>query len=196
MIRQALATRNALAQARADHIDASATPGTLTLWSGGQPDPDKSVATIPAHAINTAYALDDYVAAVGHYYRAENTGSSAGSAPAWPVDGSTVTDNDITWQDMGDIPLLLGTLILSKPVGTVANGELVLAPITEDASADTSGNATWARIQDGDGNEVMDLDVSDLNGSAPIKLNTTAIVQGGPIRINTGTPAKIIEGGA
>lgn len=53
--------------------------------------------------------------AVGHYYRAENSGTSAATAPTWPTDGGTVADNDITWQDMGEIPVLLGTLTLSQP---------------------------------------------------------------------------------
>lgn len=85
----------------------------------------------------------------------------------------------------GTTQKLLGTCSCSTTpdVGTVTNNRLTFSPITQDAAADTSGTATWARILDGAGTAVIDIDVSDLGGNAAMKLNTTAIVVGGPISI-------------
>lgn len=38
-----------------------------------------------------------------HWYQAQDGGTTGGVEPAWPTDGSTVVDNDITWKDMGTI---------------------------------------------------------------------------------------------
>lgn len=191
-IRQNTPTRNACMQARLDLIDAALTPGTVHMMAGGQPDPWADVSSIPAHAISTAYTAGDYVTAGLHYYRAETSGTSAATAPTWSTDGSTVADNDITWQDMGETPVLLGTLTLSQPAGTVTDGVLTFAAISEDPAADTNGTCTWARISDGDGNPVMDLPVGEIGSGQPIQINTTNIVQGGPLRI---TSAVLTEGG-
>jgi len=191
-IRQNTTTRTACMQARLNLIDAAATPGTIQMMAGGQPDPWADVTSIPAYAVSTAYTAGDYVTAGLHYYRAENSGTSAATTPAWPTDGGTVIDNDITWQDMGETPVLLGTLTLSQPAGTVTEGVLTFDPITEDAAADTNGTCTWARITDGDDNPVMDLPVGEIGTGQPIQINTTNIVQGGPLRI---TSAVLTEGG-
>nr|WP_067286370.1 hypothetical protein [Marinobacterium profundum] len=171
-------------------IDAAATPGTLPIYSGGQPDKGRDVSAMPAYGTSTAYTAGDYVTASGHYYRAENTGTSAGSAPTWPTNGTTVADNDITWQDMGLIPVLLGTLIFSKPCGTVTDGLLSFAAITDDDEADASGTATWARALDGDGNFVIDGDCGITGSTAFVRFNTLDIVIGGPLRA---TSAAILE---
>lgn len=190
--RQSITTRNACMQARLNLIDAAATPGKFLFMSGGQPDPSSSVSSIPAHAVSTAYVTGDYVTAGLHYYRAENDGTSAGTAPTWPTDGGTVVDNDITWQDMGETPKLLGTLTLSQPCATLVDGEATFNTITEDPAADDNGECTFVRLVDGDDNLVIDLPVGDLASSAPVKVNTTTFVQGGPIRV---TSAVLIEGG-
>ena len=57
--------------------------------------------------------------------------------------------------------------------------------ITEDSSADATATATWARIEDSDGTNVFDGDVS--TAGAMINLNTAAIVAGGPVRITSFT---------
>lgn len=54
----------------------------------------------------TAKAQDEQVipnTANGHYYRAQGAGTTGASEPAWPTDGGTVNDNDITWVDEGTI---------------------------------------------------------------------------------------------
>ncbi|WP_299197991.1 hypothetical protein [uncultured Amphritea sp.] len=195
-IRMSTTLRNARATAIITALDAAATPAVFEQYSGGQPDPDASITSMTAHAVSTAYTAGDYATAVGHYYRAENTGTSAGATPVWPTDGGTVADNDITWQDMGEIPVLLATLTLSQPSGSVANGVLTFDAWTEDSSADASNIASWGRFKDGDGNNVLDGSVGVTGSGAAFIINTTNIVSGGPVRIKSGTTPQLIEPGA
>jgi hypothetical protein len=81
--------------------------------------------------------------------------------------------------------VLLGTLTCSDPIGSAANGALTFGSITQDGSADASSTATWARLLDGAGNAVADFDVTNTAGTGAIKLNTTTIVAGGPIQVNS-----------
>ncbi len=192
-IRQNTTTRNACMQARLDLIDAAATAGKFLFMSGGKADPWADVSSIPAHAISNAYTAGGYVTAGLHYYRAETSGTSAGTAPTWPTDGGTVVDNDITWQDMGEIPTLLGTVTLSKPCAALVDGEATFNPTTDDPEADENGDCLWVRVTDGDGNPVIDLPVGDMASDAPVKVNTISFVKGGPIRVLS---AVLIEGGA
>lgn len=88
---------------------------------------------------------------------------------------------------------LLATLTFTDPAAPAsASGVVTFSTITEDSSADASATATFARIQDSDGNTVFDCDVN-TTGSV-IVLNTTSIVAGGPVRITSFTltlPATI-----
>lgn len=79
---------------------------------------------------------------------------------------------------------LLGTVTCAQPCGSVADGKLTFSSLTQDDSADASGTAAWARIEDGDGNAVVDLTVSATGGGGELQLNTTSIVAGGPIQID------------
>lgn len=81
---------------------------------------------------------------------------------------------------------LLATLTFSNPAapGAVA-GVVTFDTITEDSAADATATATFARIQDSDGNVVFDGDVNTV--SSMIVLNTTSIVTGGPVRITSFT---------
>ncbi|GEM_PF-5659648 len=49
----------------------------------------------------------------GHYYEATVGGTTGASEPAWPVDESTVTDNDVTWEDQGTLrePVIDGPFV-------------------------------------------------------------------------------------
>lgn len=80
---------------------------------------------------------------------------------------------------------LLGTLTCSDPCATLVGAVITFAAITQDASADATGAATWARITDSTGAVVMDVDVTNLAGTGSIKLNTVDIVAGGPILLNS-----------
>lgn len=52
----------------------------------------------------TEIALNGYripVTPNGHFYKCTVAGTTAGTEPTWPTDGSTVVDGTVTWQDMG-----------------------------------------------------------------------------------------------
>lgn len=80
---------------------------------------------------------------------------------------------------------LLGTLGLSYPCGSITTNVLNFGTITPDTVADDTATATWARIATSAGVAIMDVDVSTTVGSGAIKLNTTAIIAGGPISLST-----------
>lgn len=79
--------------------------------------------------------------------------------------------------------VLLGTAVCSDPCASHIGGVITFSTITEDASTDADGTATWARLCDGDGNGVIDGDVTNAAGDGFVKLNTTTIVAGGPLRV-------------
>jgi hypothetical protein len=81
---------------------------------------------------------------------------------------------------------LLTSIVLVEPLGTVADGFLTLAP-TPEAMILASGEATWARIVNGDGALAWDCDVSDLNGTGELRLASTTLYAGGYTRIVSGT---------
>ena len=79
---------------------------------------------------------------------------------------------------------LLATLTCTDPAAPAASGGvLTFSAITQDASADATGTATWARVQDSDGNVVFDCDVN--TSAATLVINTTSIVTGGPVSITS-----------
>lgn len=80
---------------------------------------------------------------------------------------------------------LLGTLVCSTPAVVASGATVTFASITADTSADADGTATWARIRNGDGLAVIDVDVSNGAGTGVIKLNTVSIVAGGLIQITS-----------
>lgn len=94
--------------------------------------------------------------------------------------------------DGGSIELLSGdgkalaVLKLSNPAAQIAiGGELEFNQIAEEDAALAQGNATSARVVALDGSEVFACDVGDENSDAVIKLNTTKIFRGGPVRIKS-----------
>ena len=81
---------------------------------------------------------------------------------------------------------LLATLTCTDPVAPSASGGvLTMSAITEDSSADATGTATFARVQDSNANVIFDCDVG--TAGATVNLNTTSIVVGGPVRITSFT---------
>ena len=93
--------------------------------------------------------------------------------------------------DGGSIELLsdqrvLAVLKLSSPAAMPAiDGELEFENIAEEDAALAQGNATGARIVASDGSEILSCDVGDENSDAVIKLNTTKIYRGGPVRLKS-----------
>ena len=81
---------------------------------------------------------------------------------------------------------VLAVLRLSNPAaGIAADGELAFNEISEDDAARAQGTATTARIVGPDGVEVFVCDVGDQDSEAVIKLNTTKIYRGGPVRLKS-----------
>ena len=94
---------------------------------------------------------------------------------------------------------MLGECELSDPIGVVEDGNIEFGPITENnGGAVATGEAGWCAFVDGDGDDVMYLTVSGPSGDGQVKLNTTSIVYGGPIRVLScrivmaGAPAQVL----
>lgn len=80
---------------------------------------------------------------------------------------------------------LICTVNLAEPPGEVIDNKLVLAP-PADALVVADGTPTWARIETGEGNPSMDLDVVEegaLDTANKIVLESTTLYAGGGIRI-------------
>ncbi|WP_372986924.1 hypothetical protein [Marinobacter sp.] len=86
---------------------------------------------------------------------------------------------------------LLGTLTLTPGVGTVSAGVLTFDTITDDSSADASGEAGWCRVLDRNGDEAAYFTIAD-DGSGEINFNEATIVVGAPISI---TSLSLVVGG-
>lgn len=80
---------------------------------------------------------------------------------------------------------LLAEIPLDDPCGVVANNQLVLSSSTIALVAAT-GLATWARIVNGNGAWVLDSEVSDMSGSAAIKLSNVNLFEGGKVELASG----------
>ncbi len=82
-------------------LSALRTPKASPLGS-----PSQEVIQVAAWAASTAYLVGQIVVSgttqnPGHYYQCTVAGTSGASAPAWPTNGTTVSDNSATWQDIG-----------------------------------------------------------------------------------------------
>ena len=105
---------------------------------------------------------------------------------------NAILDTLATMLDGGSIQLLadngrmLALLQLSNPATlSAADGELEFRDIAEEDSALAQGTITMARIFGASGDEVFSCDVGDENSNAVIKLNTTKIYRGGPVRLTS-----------
>jgi len=78
----------------------------------------------------------------------------------------------------GTVTTLLAELTFSDPCGTVTNGVLTFNNITSDASADTTGTATWFRIVDSTGAFVLDGTITVTGGGGDITMTSTSIQAG------------------
>lgn len=94
--------------------------------------------------------------------------------------------------DGGSIELLsdderkLAVLKLSsQATGEASGGEVLFNRIGEEDAALAQGNAANARILASDGSEIFHCDIGDENSDAVIKLNTTRIFRGGPVRLSS-----------
>ncbi|MFZ6775791.1 hypothetical protein ACO0LD_03090 [Undibacterium sp. Ji83W] len=73
---------------------------------------------------------------------------------------------------------MLVEVALTKPAGIVAGGVLSLTVSTFGLIAVT-GQATWARVVNGNGEIAFDCDVTDAAGNGVIQLESTQLYAGG-----------------
>lgn len=110
----------------------------------------------------------------------------------WAQQGTVAATAEIydgTQPAFGEAPtccVLLCTISFAEPLGTISNGVLSLTPTNEYMNV-ASGIATWARIKNGNGEHGWDCAVSDLAGSAPLKMASTQLYAGGYARIVSGS---------
>ena len=109
-----------------------------------------------------------------------------------PIAADAMLDVLSALMDGGNIELMadngrvLARLKLSSPAAMAAvDGELEFYAIAEEDAALAQGNVTLARIVGAAGDELLSCDVGDENSDAVIKLNTTIIYRGGPVRLTS-----------
>lgn len=88
-------------------------------WSGERvtfryiPDPDQAITVAIGSnvvwAATTAFALGAVHVDGGHAYQVTTAGTSAGTEPVWPTNGTTVTDGTVVWKDLGAVALVKDT---------------------------------------------------------------------------------------
>jgi len=93
----------------------------------------------------------------------------------------------------GAAGLLISAQQLSIPSGSVVAGQLTLSPIAPNLNIGTVGVIAWARLVNGAGEFVMDLDCGIAGDGAAITLSTLEATIGGAIQILS---AVIIDGNA
>lgn len=86
--------------------------------------------------------------------------------------------------------VLLAELVCGTPFAAGASGGVLTAnAISDDASANATGTATWARLLTSGAAFVMDLDVGTA-GPAQLVLNTTSIVATAPVEVTSFTVTR------
>lgn len=86
----------------------------------------------------------------------------------------------------GTATTMLVEIPLDKPCGVVAGGVLTLASTAVPLVAN-SGNASWARIVNGNGDFAFDCDVSTVAaGTGQIQLEDTSLLAGGKTQLVSG----------
>lgn len=124
-------------------------------------------------AISSALADARLAAVVGFM----QTGS--GSATANIYDGARPAS--------GGVPAgnLLASIEFASPIGSVSAGVLTITPTAESLIA-ASGEGSWARILNANGDFAWDCNVSDQAGTGELKLASTTLYAGGSTRIVSG----------
>ena len=87
-----------------------------------------------------------------------------------------------------DSGTLLATLPCSDPAfGSGATGTATANAITDDSSADASGDAGHFRVKDSDGNVVMQGTAGEAADTPDLEFNNKSIVAGGLVEITSFT---------
>ena len=80
-----------------------------------------------------------------------------------------------------------GTLLVELPIqrnGSVVNGTLTLSPVAPQMVV-ASGTPKWARLINGDGVPVMDLDAGGPASSAEVRVSDGSIFLGGQVSLTS-----------
>lgn len=82
---------------------------------------------------------------------------------------------------------LLAQLTFADPAfgATNTSGVATAGTIVDDSSADATGTASWARIEDSNSNTIFDCDVG--TSGATINLNTVSLTIGGVVSVTAFT---------
>jgi len=85
--------------------------------------------------------------------------------------------------------VLLAQLTFSDPAfgATATSGIATASAITGDTDADATGTASWARIEDSNGNTIFDCDVGEVADSATITLDNKSIIATGTVNMTSFT---------
>lgn len=122
--------------------------------------------------------------------------AGAGAALLRIYDGQRPASANAALGSVSPTPVLLAELTFSDPSFPAASGGAMTASaITDDASANATGTATWFRCVDSDANAVMD-GYAGTSGSSPtpdLVLNTVAISAGATVSV---TSFVLTEGNA
>jgi hypothetical protein len=78
------------------------------------------------------------------------------------------------------------TIELDDPAGTIVSPALELEA-ADDALVLNSGTATWARIVNGNGDHVLDCDVSLAGGGGEVELSQVILFAGGLVALVSAT---------
>lgn len=90
-----------------------------------------------------------------------------------PSPGAAVTDQ-----------VALATLEVPQPFAADISSGVLTGAGFEEVMADADGEATWARLVDGEGGWVMDLDVGIEGSGADVTISSTTIYRGILTRIS------------
>lgn len=81
---------------------------------------------------------------------------------------------------------LLAELTCSDPCApAAAAGVLTFSAITQDSSVNATGTAGWFRIQDSNGNGVIDGDITATGGGGDLTFDSVNFIAGGTCQITT-----------
>jgi hypothetical protein len=83
--------------------------------------------------------------------------------------------------------VLLGTCTLSKPCAIALEGVVTFQPIADDPIADNTGTISWARLLNGDGVFVADMNCGVTGSTAILIFNNLSVQAGGLISITSGS---------
>lgn len=88
--------------------------------------------------------------------------------------------------DVAATGTLLATLFFSNPAfGNASNGRAIANTITGDSNVNATGIASWFRFYDGDGNAILDGDITSIGGGGDLEFDIVDFVIGGQASITS-----------